>query len=102
VYQNSFTSSSNGQQSGHFLVKECWNKWVVDKCWIDVINEWHEMPESIQITAVELNQRISRNAGFQAAGFDAATIANSLGIYKSSVRGWGRMVISLVQTLDLR
>jgi hypothetical protein len=42
--------------------REYWNKWIVDKCWIDVINEQYDMPESIQFTAVELNQAISRNA----------------------------------------
>jgi hypothetical protein len=36
-----------------------WNKWVVDECWIGVINERYDMPESIQFTAVELNRAIS-------------------------------------------
>jgi hypothetical protein len=43
--------------------REYWNKWKVDKCWIDVINERYDIPESIQFTAVELNGAISRNAG---------------------------------------
>ena len=64
--------------------REYWNKWVVDECWIDVINERYDMPESIRFTAVELNRAISRNAGFQAAGIDSLTLANSLGVYKSS------------------
>jgi hypothetical protein len=66
--------------------REYWNKWVVDECWIDVINERYDMPESIRFTAVELNRAISRNAGFQAAGIDSLTLANSLGVYKSSYR----------------
>ena len=64
--------------------REYWNKWVVDECWIDVINKRYDMPESIRFTAVELNRAISRNAGFQAAGIDSLTLANSLGVYKSS------------------
>jgi hypothetical protein len=44
------------------------------------------MPDSIQFTDVELNRAISRNAGFQAAGINAVTLANSLGIYKLSYR----------------
>jgi hypothetical protein len=44
------------------------------------------MPESIHFTTVELQQAISRNAGFQAAGTDAETLANLLGIYKSSYK----------------
>jgi hypothetical protein len=50
------------------------------------MNKQYDMPESIWYTAVELNQAISRNAGFQAAGIDAVTLATPLGIYKSSYR----------------
>jgi hypothetical protein len=66
--------------------REYWNKWIVDECWIDIINKRYNMPESIQFTAVELNRAISRNAVFKAAGIDAVTLANALGIYKSSYR----------------
>jgi hypothetical protein len=65
------------------------NGWIVHKCWIiDVINKrYDDMPESIRFTVVELNQAISRNAGFKAAGIDTITpLANSLGIYRSSYR----------------
>jgi hypothetical protein len=48
------------------------------------------MSESIRFTAVELNPAISRNAGLQTAGIDAITLANSLGIYKSSYRPTGK------------
>jgi hypothetical protein len=44
------------------------------------------MPESIQFTVVELNQVMSRNVVFKAAGIDTVTLANSLGIYKSIYR----------------
>jgi hypothetical protein len=27
--------------------EEYWNKWIVDQCWIDVINERHGMSESM-------------------------------------------------------
>jgi hypothetical protein len=27
--------------------REYWNKWIVDECWIDVIKEQYDMPESI-------------------------------------------------------
>ena len=57
--------------------REYWNKWIVDKCWIDVIIERYDMPESIRFTAVELNRAIARNAGFIAAGIDAVSVANS-------------------------
>jgi hypothetical protein len=66
--------------------REYWNKWIVDKCWIDVINERYDMPESIQFTAVDLSRAISRSHVFQAAGINALTLANLLGIYKSSYR----------------
>jgi hypothetical protein len=44
------------------------------------------MPESMQFTAAELNRAMSRNAMFKAAGVAAVTLANALGIYKSSCR----------------
>jgi hypothetical protein len=39
--------------------REYWNKWIVDKCWIYVINKWYDMPESMQFTVVELHWAIS-------------------------------------------
>jgi hypothetical protein len=66
--------------------REHWNKWTVDECWIDIINKRHDMPESTQFAASELNRAMSRNAMFKAAGVDAVTLANALGICKSSCR----------------
>jgi hypothetical protein len=66
--------------------KEYWNKWIVDQCWIDVINERYGMSESMQFTTKELNNAIARNAGYKAAGIDTVTVANSFGIHKSSYR----------------
>jgi hypothetical protein len=57
--------------------REYWNKWIVDECWIDIINKRYDMPESIRFTAVELNRAISRNAVFIAAGSIEAILANN-------------------------
>ena len=69
--------------------REYWNKWIVDESWIDVINERYDIPEALVFTAVELNRAIARNAVFKAAGIDGLTLANGLGIYKSSYRPKG-------------
>ncbi len=69
--------------------REYWNKWIVDECWIDVINEQYDIPEALVFTAVQLNRAIARNAVFKAAGIDGLTLANGLGIYKSSYRPKG-------------
>jgi hypothetical protein len=66
--------------------RECWNKWTVDECWIDTMNKRCDVPESVQFTAAELNRATSGNAMFKAAGIDAVTLANALGICKSSHR----------------
>jgi hypothetical protein len=67
--------------------REHWNKWIVDECWIVIINKRRcDMPESVQFTAAELNRAMSGNAMFKAAGVDAVTLANALGICKSSCR----------------
>jgi hypothetical protein len=64
--------------------KECWNKWIVDQCWIDVTKERHGSNESMHFAAKELNGATARNAGCMSAGIDKATSANSFGICKSS------------------
>ena len=46
---------------------EYWNKWIVNKCWIRVINERYDMSEPLRFTVVQLNNVISRNPVFKAA-----------------------------------
>jgi hypothetical protein len=67
--------------------KQCWNKWRVDQCWIDVTKERCELNESVQFAAEKLNGAVARNAGGKSAGMDdTATSADSFGIHDSSCR----------------
>ena len=69
----------------HVIIhKQYWNKWISDQCWINLINERFEIPESLQFTKTNLNTALSRNKMYD--GIDILTTANALGIYKSSYR----------------
>jgi hypothetical protein len=35
---------------------EYWNKWIVDDCWIDLINERYEVLEALKFTATQLSR----------------------------------------------
>ena len=68
---------------------EYWNKWIVDECWIDLINERYEVPEALNFTATQLNGAVARDATLSATGIDKVTSSNSLGVYKSCYRPRG-------------
>ena len=65
---------------------EYWNKWIVDKCWISIINERFDIPSSLQFDERALNAAIGRNPVFKTVGIATVSVSNSLGIYKSSFR----------------
>ncbi len=64
--------------------KQYWNKWISDQCWIDIINERFDIPQSLQFTTRNLNTALSRSKIYD--GIDILTTANGLGIYKSSYK----------------
>jgi hypothetical protein len=69
----------------HVIIHEqYWNKWISDQCWINLINEHFEIPESLQFTKTNLNTALSRNKMYD--GIDILTTANAFGLYKSSNR----------------
>jgi hypothetical protein len=69
----------------HVIIhKQYWNKWISDQCWINLINDRFEIPESLQFTKTNLNTALSRNKMYD--GIDILTAANALGLYKSSYR----------------
>ena len=49
---------------------EYWNKWIVDECWIDLINERYEVLEALKLTATQLNGAVARDAFFSATGIE--------------------------------
>jgi hypothetical protein len=69
----------------HVIIhKQYWNKWISDQCWINLINERIEIPESLQFTKANLNGAFSRNPMY--GSIRILTIPNALGIYQSSYK----------------
>jgi hypothetical protein len=62
-------------------LRQYWNKWITDDCWMDIINERYEMPSELKFTAVELNAAIARHPKFQ--GIDTIKDINIHGVYRA-------------------
>ena len=41
---------------------EYWNKWIVDECWIDLINERYEVLEALKLNSYTTNGAVARDA----------------------------------------
>ena len=49
---------------------EYWNKWIVDECWIDLINEQYEVLEALKLTATQLMGLLLEMHFFSATGIE--------------------------------
>jgi hypothetical protein len=82
----------NGRERNSKLFLECfdavrklrqyWNKWIVDDCWIDIINERFDIPTQLQFAAADLNRAIGRDKRLK-TGIDKVGDPNVNGVYKA-------------------
>jgi hypothetical protein len=72
-----------------------WDKWIIDDCWIDIINERIDIPTHLKFVAADLNRAIGRNPKFN--GLDTVGEPNVNGVFKSTYfdRGGGSKNIRL-------
>jgi hypothetical protein len=62
---------------------EYWNKWITSECWISIILDCYNVPESLQFTAGDLNNAIGRNVVYKANNLAVTSMSNDKGIYMS-------------------
>jgi hypothetical protein len=63
-------------------LRQCWNKWIVDDCWIDIVNERFDIPTQLQFAAADLNRAIGRDKRLK-TGTDKAGDPSVNGVYKA-------------------
>ena len=59
-----------------------WNKWILDDCWIDIINERFDIPTHLKFASSDLNRAIGRDQRFN--GIDTVGESNVNGVYNKA------------------
>jgi hypothetical protein len=63
-------------------LQQYWNKWILDKGWIDIMNECFEIPTHLKFSCSDLNRAIGRSPIFN--GIDTVGESNLKGLYKAT------------------
>jgi hypothetical protein len=60
-----------------------WNKWILDDCWIDIINEQFDIPTKLRFISDELNRAVGGDPRFSGI-IDSAGESNVNGVCKAT------------------